>query len=125
MVVFTGGEPLLQVSESLVDEMHGFGFYVAVETNGTLRPPNGIDWICVSPKGQAPLAIGQGDELKLVYPQEDNHPTDFENLDFASWRLQPLDDENIRENTRRTVQYCLAHPRWQLGLQTHKLVGLA
>lgn len=125
MVVFTGGEPLLQLNESVVDAMHARDFYVSVETNGTLPAPPGIDWTCVSPKGRAPLALRTGDELKLVFPQANNHPDDFAHLYFSSWRLQPLDDENLTDNTRRTVEYCLHHPQWQVSIQTHKILGIA
>ncbi|MBB1501862.1 7-carboxy-7-deazaguanine synthase [Propioniciclava sp. MC1683] len=125
MVVFTGGEPLIQLDGPLIAAMQARGFYVAVETNGTLPAPEGIDWICVSPKAGAPLALTAGDELKLVYPQAENHPDDFIHLDFASWRLQPLDDPNLAENTRLATLYCLQNPRWQLSLQTHKIVGIA
>ncbi|MFI8775103.1 7-carboxy-7-deazaguanine synthase [Gordonia sp. NPDC062954] len=124
MVVCTGGEPLLQLDEELVDALHAQGFYVAVETNGTVPPPPGIDWLCVSPKKNAPLVVTGGDELKLVYPQDDLSPAGFESLNFARLRLQPLDDPSIRENTAAAVAYCLQNPQWQLSIQTHKLLGI-
>ncbi|MGV9795284.1 7-carboxy-7-deazaguanine synthase [Gordonia sp. NPDC003422] len=124
MVVCTGGEPLLQLDEKLIDALHARGFYVAVETNGTVSPPSGIDWLCVSPKKNAPLVVTGGNELKLVYPQEDLSPASFETLDFARFRLQPLDDAKTDENTAAAVTYCLENPQWQLSLQTHKLLGI-
>ncbi|MFW0793292.1 7-carboxy-7-deazaguanine synthase [Gordonia sp. CPCC 205515] len=124
MVVCTGGEPLLQLDEELVDALHARGFYVAVETNGTVLPPPGIDWLCVSPKKNAPLIVTKGDELKLVYPQEDLSPKTFETLKFTRLRLQPLDDAHTRENTEAAVTYCLQNPKWQLSLQTHKMLGI-
>ena len=122
-LVFTGGEPLLQLDQALVDACHALGFAVAIETNGTLPAPEGIDWICVSPKGDAPLAITAGDELKLVYPQPDNHPSQFEQLNFNHFYLQPCDDASHR-HTPSCVDYCLHHPQWRLSLQTHKLLGI-
>jgi 7-carboxy-7-deazaguanine synthase len=125
-VVCTGGEPLLQLDAPLVDAFHEAGFEVAVETNGTQRAPDGLDWICVSPKASARLVLTSGDELKLVYPQEEPQaqPECFEHLDFEHFMLQPMDGPGLAENTQRAVDYCLAHPRWQLSLQTHKLLGL-
>ena len=126
LVVCTGGEPLLQLDETLVDAFHARGLEVAVETNGTQPAPTGIDWICVSPKANAPLRLTRGDELKLVYPQAepDAQPERFEALDFAHFFLQPLDGPDAAESTRRAVAYCLAHPRWRLSLQTHKITGI-
>ncbi|WP_149361069.1 7-carboxy-7-deazaguanine synthase [Lolliginicoccus suaedae] len=124
MVVLTGGEPLLQVDESLTTALHKIGFYVAVETNGTRPVPRGIDWVCVSPKQGAELIVHQGDELKLVYPQAGDDPTWYEKLDFGTFRLQPMDGESVQENTAAAVRYCLENPRWQLSLQTHKLLGI-
>jgi 7-carboxy-7-deazaguanine synthase (Cx14CxxC type) len=125
-VVCTGGEPLLQLDEPLVDAFHHEGFEVAVETNGTLLPPPGIDWLCVSPKANAPLKVLNGDELKLVFPQvePEAQPDCFEHLAFAHLSLQPMDGPHLADNTRRAVEYCLTHPRWHLSLQTHKLLGL-
>lgn len=125
-VVCTGGEPLLQLDAPLIGALHGAGFEIAIETNGTLQPPPGIDWICVSPKAAAPLKLLNGDELKLVYPQAEPeaHPERFEGLDFRHFSLQPLDGPNVQQNTRLAVEYCLAHPQWRLSLQTHKMLGL-
>ena len=123
-VVCTGGEPLLQLDETLITDLHGAGFAVAVETNGTQRPPRGIDWICVSPKAGSELALRAGHELKLVFPQDGAEPERFQHLDFAHFLLQPRDDAAREENTAAATQYCLAHPQWRLGLQTHKLVGI-
>ena len=123
-VVCTGGEPLLQLDLSLLDALHAEGFEVAVETNGTVEPPPGIDWLCVSPKAGAPLVVGGGDELKLVYPQEGAEPWRFESLDFAEFFLQPMDGPAREANTAAALRYCLTHPRWRLSLQTHKLLGI-
>ena len=125
LVVCTGGEPLLQLDADAVAAFHSAGFEVAVETNGTLVPPPGIDWLCVSPKAGAPLVVTAGDELKLVFPQAGASPESFEHLVFRRFSLQPMEDgERTESNTRATVAYCLAHPRWRLSLQTHKLLGL-
>lgn len=125
-VVCTGGEPLLQLDEPLVEAFHDVGFEVAVETNGTQPAPSGLDWICVSPKADARLRLLSGNELKLVYPQvePEAQPECFEHLAFEHFSLQPMDGADLADNTRRAVQYCLAHPRWRLSLQTHKLLGL-
>jgi 7-carboxy-7-deazaguanine synthase len=123
-VVCTGGEPLLQVDEKLIAELHTRGFEVAVETNGTKPAPKSLDWICVSPKAGAPLVQKSGSELKLVYPQEKALPEEFERLDFRHFFLQPMDGPDIAANTEAAIEYCLRHPRWRLSLQTHKLVGL-
>jgi 7-carboxy-7-deazaguanine synthase (Cx14CxxC type) len=126
-VVCTGGEPLLQLDAAAIAALHAAGFEVGVETNGTIAAPPGIDWLCVSPKGRAPLEQISGDELKLVYPQaeEEAQPACFESLEFRHFFLQPLDDEQRVANTRATIDYCLAHPRWKLSLQTHKILGIA
>jgi 7-carboxy-7-deazaguanine synthase len=124
LVVCTGGEPLLQLDELLIDALHAEGFEVAVETNGTQRAPSGLDWVCVSPKARAPLVLTSGDELKLVFPQEDGEPERYEHLDFDHFFLQPMDGPNVETNTRLAVEYCLAHPQWRLSLQTHKRLGL-
>lgn len=124
LVVCTGGEPLLQVDDSLVSALHEVGFEVAVETNGTVAPPPGIDWICVSPKAGASLAVCSGTELKLVFPQKGISPEEFENLSFQHYFLQPMDGPELAQNTRLALQYCLAHPLWRLSLQTHKFVGI-
>lgn len=123
-VVCTGGEPLLQLDAALVDALHARGFRVAIETNGTLEAPAGIDWVCVSPKAGAPLKLGRGDELKLVYPQERARPEDFESLSFEHFFLQPKDGPARDANTKSAIDYCMAHPRWRLSLQSHKIVGI-
>jgi len=123
-VVCTGGEPLLQLDADAVTALHRRGFRVAIETNGTLAPPAGIDWVCVSPKATAALALDRGDELKLVFPQPDAPPERFESLDFAHFFLQPMDGPDRGRNTQAAVEYCLAHPRWRLSLQSHKLIGI-
>jgi len=124
LVVCTGGEPLLQLDQPLVDAFHAAGFEVAIETNGTLAAPEGLDWICVSPKADAPLAQTSGDELKLVYPQAGVDPERFEGLAFARFSLQPMDGPDRDANTSAAIAYCLAHPRWRLSLQTHKYIGI-
>jgi 7-carboxy-7-deazaguanine synthase (Cx14CxxC type) len=123
-VVFTGGEPLLQLDEDILAAVHARGFESAVETNGTCARPSGIDWLCVSPKAGAPLVLREGQELKLVYPQEGLTPDEFESLAFTHFWLQPMDGPNLARNTAAAIAYCLAHPRWRLSLQTHKLIGI-
>ncbi len=123
-VVCTGGEPLLQMDQPLVAALHTAGFEVAIETNGTRIPPEGIDWICASPKAGAEFVLESGDELKLVYPQPGAEPALFEHLDYHHFFLQPMDGPRVRENTRAATRYCLEHPRWRLSLQTHKLLGI-
>ena len=123
-VVCTGGEPLLQLDAPLVDALHAHGFEVAIESNGTQDPPPGINWICVSPKAGAPLRLRHGNELKLVFPQEDAGPERFEDLAFEHFFLQPMDGPDVAANTAAALAYCLAHPRWRLSLQTHKILGI-
>jgi 7-carboxy-7-deazaguanine synthase len=123
-VVCTGGEPLLQLDEELLDALHHRGFRVAVETNGTLPVPAGVDWVCVSPKAGADLVVTAGDELKLIYPQAGAEPERFEHLDFARFALQPMDGPDVAEHTRAAIDHCLAHPWWRLSIQTHKLLGI-
>jgi len=123
-VVCTGGEPLLQIDDDLCDALHEAGFEIAVETNGTIAAPAGIDWVCVSPKSTAELAQIRGDELKLVYPQADAPPERFEGLDFKYFVLQPMDSPQRAANTQACADYCMAHPQWRLGLQTHKILGI-
>ena len=123
-VVCTGGEPLLQVDAALIGALHARGFRVAVETNGTLPLAPGIDWVCVSPKANADLVVLAGDELKLVYPQENAPPERYAALGFRHFFLQPMDGPETPGNTRAAIAYCLAHPAWRLSLQTHKLLGL-
>ena len=123
-VVLTGGEPLLQLDEALLDAIHAQGFSCAIETNGTRMAPAGVDWICVSPKAGAPLVQTSGQELKLVYPQDDLPPFVVEGLAFEHFWLQPMDGPRRDANTRAAVAYCLQHPRWRLSLQTHKVIGI-
>jgi 7-carboxy-7-deazaguanine synthase len=123
-VVCTGGEPLLHLDAPLIEALRALSFEIAIETNGTLPAPAGIGWICVSPKANAPLALTSGDELKLVFPQEGAAPAHFEHLDFRHFFLQPMDGPHVRANIEAAARYCLAHPRWRLSLQTHKLIGL-
>jgi 7-carboxy-7-deazaguanine synthase (Cx14CxxC type) len=124
LVVLTGGEPLLQVDEALVAAIHDHGFEIAIETNGTLAPPPGLDWICVSPKAGSALALTRGDELKLVYPQMGAEPERFEDLAFSHFLLSPMDGPERDANTAAAIAYCLANPRWRLNLQTHKFLGI-
>lgn len=122
--VCTGGEPLLQLDAPLIDALHGQDFEVAVESNGTLPAPAGIDWICISPKAGAAFVQQSGDELKLVYPQAGADPAAYEHLAFTHFFLQPMDSPQRAENTKAAIAYCLAHPRWRLSVQTHKDLGL-
>jgi len=123
-VVLTGGEPLLQVDEALIAALHGVGFEIAVETNGTVEPPRGLDWVCVSPKAGAELVVQAGNELKLVFPQQGAEPEAFADLAFEHFSLQPMDGPNVGDNTARAVAYCITHPQWRLSLQTHKALGI-
>ena len=125
LVVLTGGEPLLQVDGPLINALHHAGFEIAVETNGTIAAPEGLDWLCVSPKADAALAQLSGQELKLVYPQPQADPARFEGLDFERFYLQPMDGPDRNANTQAAIAYCLAHPRWRLSVQTHKYIGIA
>jgi 7-carboxy-7-deazaguanine synthase len=124
LVVCTGGEPLLQLDPPLIAALHQRGFELAVETNGTIAPPEGIDWLCLSPKADAELVVTAGDELKLVYPQERGEPARFRQLGFRHFFLQPMDGPELARNTRLALEYCLAHPEWRLSLQTHKILGI-
>lgn len=124
LVICTGGEPLLQLDEQLIVAFHQQQFEVAVETNGTLTAPAGIDWLCVSPKAGTELVVKAGDELKLVYPQADAPPEQFANLDFRWFFLQPMDNDQADKNQQQAIAYCLTHPQWRLSLQTHKFIGL-
>ncbi|WP_300529214.1 7-carboxy-7-deazaguanine synthase [Maricaulis sp.] len=123
LVVCTGGEPLLQLDTPLIDALHAAGFEIAVETNGTVKAPAGIDWITVSPKATAEVIQTRGDELKLVYPQDEIKPEDVEHLDFKRFSLQPMDGPAMMENAQAAFEYCLQHPKWVLSLQTHKWIG--
>jgi organic radical activating enzyme len=122
--VCTGGEPLLQLDSALVQALHRIGFAIAVETNGTHIPPDGIDWLCVSPKEKAELVLRAGHELKLVYPQPSVRPEDFVHLKFEHFFLQPMDGPNLKGNIQSAINYCLANPQWHLSLQLHKVVGI-
>ena len=124
LVVCTGGEPLLQLDEALVEALHDAGLEIAIETNGTRPAPPGVDWICVSPKAGAELVLAGGDELKLIYPQEGAEPERFAGLAFRHFFLQPMDGPERDANTALAVQYCLEHPQWRLSLQTHKYLGI-
>jgi 7-carboxy-7-deazaguanine synthase (Cx14CxxC type) len=124
LVVCTGGEPLLQLDPAAIDALHAQRFEIAVETNGTVPAPAGIDWLCVSPKAEAPLVQTSGSELKLVFPQDGANPERFRQLDFQHFFLQPMDGPARAENTRRAIDYCLAHPEWRLSVQTHKVLGI-
>lgn len=123
-VVCTGGEPLLQLDEVLIDAFHTKGIEVGVETNGTVEPPNGIDWICMSPKAGTELLLKKGNELKLIFPQKNAEPEKFEDLNFEHFYLQPMDGPMIEENTKLTLAYCLKNPKWHLSLQTHKMLNI-
>lgn len=124
IVVCTGGEPLLQLDPELIRVLHDVGFRIAVETNGTLAAPADLDWICVSPKADAPLRQRSGDELKLVFPQAQLDPASLVELDFRHFFLQPLDGPDVEAHTVQAVEYCLRNPRWRLSLQTHKILGI-
>jgi 7-carboxy-7-deazaguanine synthase (Cx14CxxC type) len=124
LVVCTGGEPMLQLDAPLIEALHQAGFEIAVESNGTVTPPAGLDWLCVSPKAEADLVVTAGDELKLVYPQDGAPPERYAGLAFRHFFLQPMDGPAREANTRAALEYCLAHPRWRLSLQTHKLLGI-
>ena len=122
--VLTGGEPALQVDTPFIEALHARGFLVAIETNGTLGLPAGIDWVCVSPKADASLKVREGNELKLVYPQPRASPSAYEALSFEHFLLQPMDGPEVRANTERAIAYCMEHPKWRLSLQTHKFLGI-
>jgi 7-carboxy-7-deazaguanine synthase (Cx14CxxC type) len=124
LVILTGGEPLLQVDDALVEALHARGFEIAVETNGSVEPPSGLDWICVSPKAGAPLKLRRGNELKVVVPQAGLDLDTLASLDFDHFLLQPMDGPLQRENTQRAIAMCLADPRWRLSVQTHKTIGI-
>jgi 7-carboxy-7-deazaguanine synthase len=125
-VVCTGGEPLLQLDRAAIDALHAQGFEIAVESNGTIAAPDGIDWLCISPKANATLVQTRGDELKLVYPQDGpaGDPARYADMAFANFLLQPMDSPERAQNTARAIAYCLAHPQWRLSVQTHKDIGV-
>ncbi len=123
-VICTGGEPLLQLDQLIIDAFKNAGFIVAIETNGTLQPSDGIDWICVSPKSGTEMLLSKGNELKLVFPQNGMNPQDYLSLEFEHFYLQPMDGPQLHENTRSAIEYCMAHPRWTLSQQTHKTLNI-
>lgn len=123
-IVCTGGEPLLQLDSELIDALHAENFIIAIESNGTIKAPKGIDWICISPKIGAELVQKNGDELKFVYPQKGADPTQFEELDFKNFYLQPMQSTNYEDNLCKTIDYCQKNPKWRLSLQTHKIIGI-
>jgi 7-carboxy-7-deazaguanine synthase len=123
-IVCTGGEPMLQLDSALVDALHAKGFEIAVETNGTINSPEGLDWVCVSPKAGNSLALRKGHELKLVFPQQGSNPSDYEDLEFRHFLLQPMDGPDRERNTGLALEYCLQNPQWRLSLQTHKSLGI-
>jgi len=123
-VVCTGGEPLLQMDKKLVDAIHDKGIEIAIESNGTIQAPEGIDWVCISPKAGSELVQLSGDELKLVYPQPGAEPGKYEHLDFTHFYLQPKDDIAAQSNVRLTIEYCMDHPQWKLSIQTHKWLNI-
>ena len=123
-VVLTGGEPLLQVDEVLISALKNEDIYIAVETNGTLEAPDGIDWICMSPKANTEIKLRKGSEVKVVYPQKNLNPDNFNVLDFKNFYIQPMDSENYEDNVSQSVKYCMQNPNWKLSLQTHKILGI-
>ena len=123
-VVFTGGEPALQMDAELIEVLHDNGCEIAIETNGTIELPDGIDWVCMSPKANTEIVVTKGNELKLVYPQKGAMPNQFENLNFEHFYIQPMDGNLAKENTQKSIQFCLENPKWRLSLQTHKLIGI-
>ena len=123
-VVLTGGEPLLQVDKGLISALKKENIYIAVETNGTLEAPEGIDWICMSPKANTEIKLRKGSEVKVVYPQKNLNPDNFNVLDFKNFYIQPMDSENYEDNVSQSVKYCMQNPNWKLSLQTHKILGI-
>jgi len=123
-VVLTGGEPLLQVDKPLIDALKNEDIYIAVETNGTLEAPDGIDWICMSPKANTEIKLKKGSEVKVVYPQKNLNPDDFNVLDFKNFYIQPMDSQSYEDNVSQAVKYCMRNPNWKLSLQTHKILGI-
>ena len=123
-VVLTGGEPLLQVDEGLISALKKENIYIAIETNGTLDAPDGIDWICMSPKANTEIKLKKGSEVKVVYPQKNLNPDNFNVLDFKNFYIQPMDSENYEDNVSQSVRYCMQNPNWKLSLQTHKILGI-
>ena len=123
-VVLTGGEPLLQVDDSLITALKKANIYIAIETNGTLKAPKGIDWICMSPKANTDIQLTEGSEIKVIYPQENLDPTDFNNMNFSNYYIQPMDSKDYETNVSKSVEFCMQNSKWRLSLQTHKILGI-
>ena len=123
-VVLTGGEPLLQVDDSLITALKKANIYIAIETNGTLKAPKGIDWICMSPKANTDIQLTEGSEIKVIYPQENLNPADFNNMNFSNYYIQPMDSKDYEENVSKSVEFCMQNSNWRLSLQTHKILGI-
>jgi len=123
-VVLTGGEPLLQVDDSLITALKKANIYIAIETNGTLKAPKGIDWICMSPKANTDIQLTEGSEIKVIYPQENLDPTDFNNMNFSNYYIQPMDSNDYEANVSKSVEFCMQNSNWRLSLQTHKILGI-
>ena len=123
-VVLTGGEPLLQVDDSLITALKKANIYIAIETNGTLKAPKGIDWICMSPKANTDIQLTEGSEIKVIYPQENVDPADFNNMNFSNYYIQPMDSKDYEENVSKSVEFCMQNSNWRLSLQTHKILGI-
>ena len=123
-VVLTGGEPLLQVDDSLITALKKENIYIAIETNGTLKAPKGIDWICMSPKANTDIQLTEGSEIKVIYPQENLDPADFNNMNFSNYYIQPMDSKDYEENVSKSVKFCMQNSSWRLSLQTHKILGI-
>ena len=123
-VVLTGGEPLLQVDDSLITALKKANIYIAIETNGTLKAPKGIDWICMSPKANTDIQLTEGSEIKVIFPQENLDPADFNNMNFSNYYIQPMDSKDYEENVSKSVEFCMQNSSWRLSLQTHKILGI-
>ena len=123
-VVLTGGEPLLQVDDSLITALKKANIYIAIETNGTLKAPKGIDWICMSPKANTDIQLTEGSEIKVIYPQENLDPADFNNMNFSNYYIQPMDSKDYEANVSKSVEFCMQNSSWRLSLQTHKILGI-
>ncbi len=124
-IVCTGGEPLLQLDETVIQEFHQNGFEIAIETNGTIEVPQGVDWVCMSPKANTEIVVKKGQEIKFVYPQKDIHPLEFSDYDFEHFYIQPMDSESQEDNTLQSIIFCKENPKWRVSLQTHKILGIA
>ena len=123
-VVLTGGEPLLQVNDSLITALKKANIYIAIETNGSLKAPKGIDWICMSPKANTDIQLTEGSEIKIIYPQENLDPADFNNMNFSNYYIQPMDSKDYEANVSKSVEFCMQNSNWRLSLQTHKILGI-